>query len=50
MALILLPIPNNPVNAVKVGCLLLNCVFTLLDKSVILEYTLFDKSVNDELL
>ncbi len=34
MALILLPIPNNPVNAVKVGCLLFNCVYTLLDKSV----------------
>ncbi len=50
MALILLPIPNKPVNVVKVGCLVFICVYTLLDKSVILEYTLFDKSVNDELL
>jgi hypothetical protein len=35
---------------VNVACLLFNCIYTIVDKSAFLEYTLFDKSVNDELL
>ncbi len=47
---ILLPIPDKFVDAVKFGGLVFNCVYALLDKSTILVYTLLDKSVNEHVL
>jgi hypothetical protein len=43
MSVTLFPIPDKIVEAVKFGCLLFNCVYTLRDKSAILVYTLLDK-------